>query len=84
MKVAACAAASYLKRITMKVDNYQRSRIMYTSWEIQRSKKRSRAKALIAAWAIFLNEDIMIYHLMRRHATNRQPSVKSHHLTLFN
>jgi hypothetical protein len=25
---------------------------MYLSWEIQRKKKRSRAKALSAAWAI--------------------------------
>lgn len=68
----------------MKIDTYQLSRIMYTSWEIQRSKKGTRAKALTAAWAIFQNEDIMIYHLMRKHAPNRRPPVKTTYLTLFN
>ncbi len=42
------------------------SRLMRMSWEIQRSKKRTRAKALSAAWAIMGNEDVSVYYLVRR------------------
>ena len=41
---------------------------MHLSWEIQRRKNCSRAKSLVAAWAILVNEDITIYYLVRRHS----------------
>ena len=47
--------------------------LMVLSWEIQRKKKSTRSKALRAAWAITLNEDITIYYLVKRHS-NRNTS----------
>ncbi|MEJ7829321.1 MAG: hypothetical protein WKF91_14020 [Segetibacter sp.] len=62
----------------------QLSRLMYLSWEIQRRKKYTRSKSLFAAWAIFLNEDITVYHLVRKHTTERfQNKIQPEHLTLF-
>lgn len=49
-----------------------RSRLMKMSWDIQRNKRSTRAKALSAAWAIFNNEDITIFYLTRRLNRNRQ------------
>jgi hypothetical protein len=46
------------------------SQLMYLS-PIQRKKKRSRVKALSAAWAILLNEDITVYHLVKKHSHDR-------------
>jgi hypothetical protein len=43
------------------------SRLMYMSWEIQRKKKYSRSRSLYSAWAIYLNEDIAVFHLVRKH-----------------
>jgi hypothetical protein len=42
------------------------SRLMKMSWEIQRRKRSTRAKALIAAWAIISNEDVTVYYLTRK------------------
>jgi len=39
---------------------------MRLSWQIQKDKKISRSKALLAAWAIILNEDITVYHLVQK------------------
>lgn len=50
------------------------SRLMYLSWEIQHKKHCSRSKALVAAWAIMLNEDITIYYLVRRHSRSCYPN----------
>ena len=44
------------------------SYLMVLSWEIQRKKKSTRSKALQAAWAITLNEDITVYYLVKRHS----------------
>lgn len=49
----------------------QLSRLMKMSWEIQRTKKRSRSKALAQAWAIMSNEDVTIFYLTERY--NRKP-----------
>ena len=51
------------------------SYLMVLSWEIQRKKKSTRSKALQAAWAITLNEDITVYYLVKRHS-NRTVSIK--------
>lgn len=60
------------------------SRLMYLSWEIQRKKKYSRSKSLFAAWAIFLTEDITVYHLVRKHSHERYTNkVQTQDLTLF-
>ena len=42
------------------------SRLMKMSWEIQRNRRNTRSKALIAAWAIFSNEDVTVYYLTRK------------------
>ncbi|MBS1585835.1 MAG: hypothetical protein JSS82_09860 [Bacteroidetes bacterium] len=42
------------------------SRLMRMSWEIQKGKNRTRAKALAAAWAIMGNEDITVFYLVRK------------------
>jgi len=50
------------------------SRLMCLSWEIQRKKKSTRRRALLAAWAIMLNEDITIYYLVKRHSRSYYPN----------
>ena len=42
------------------------SRLMKISWDIQRTKSKTRSKSLQAAWAIFSNEDITIMYLIRK------------------
>lgn len=65
--------------------NKQRSRLMRLSWEIQKRRKSNRSKSLLAAWAIFLNEDITVFHLVRKHNHENQPlKVQTSSLTLFN
>jgi len=67
------------------MQHIQRSRLMSMSWEIQKRRKGNRAKSLTAAWAIFLNEDIAVYHLIRKHSHQRYTNkVQADHLTLFN
>ena len=61
------------------------SRLMYLSWEIQRKRKNDRSRAMTAAWAIFQNEDITVYHLVKKHSHEKYIN-KGHPegLTLFN
>lgn len=60
------------------------SRVMYMSWEIQRTKHKDRSKALTAAWAILQNEDVTVRYLVRRHTTRRaQPERYVQTLSLF-
>ncbi len=60
------------------------SYLMVLSWEIQRKKKSTRSKALQAAWAISLNEDITVYYLVRRHSNRNAPNkVQAAELALF-
>jgi len=74
--------------ITIKLfgmQTQQRSRLMQLSWQIQRRRKTGRSKSLAAAWAIFLNEDITVYHLTRKHSHQHYPNrVQQNELTLFN
>ena len=74
-------------KITTKKSNMrstQLARLMRLSWEIQRVKHRSRSRSLSAAWAIFLNEDITIYYLIRKHGHSRRPDkLKPSQITLF-
>jgi len=57
--------------------NKKLSWLMRLSWEIQKRRKTNRSKSLFAAWAIFLNEDITVYHLVKKHShehyKNRTP-----------
>lgn len=62
----------------------QRSRLMRMSWQIQKRRGKSRSQSLIAAWVIFLNEDITVYHLVHKHASVRNANPHSNNLTLFN
>jgi len=50
----------------MNNDTKRLSRLMKISWDIQRSKRKTRSKALQAAWAIISNEDITVFYLVRR------------------
>ena len=63
----------------------QRSKLMRLSWQIQRRRKYNRSKSLITAWAIYLNEDITVYHLVQKHSGTREINYsKAASLTLFN
>ncbi len=67
------------------VSNNRLSRVMKMSWEIQRSKSKTRSKALIAAWAIFSNEDVTVFYLMKRLNHDRPVKVKAiNQMGLFN
>lgn len=60
------------------------SRLMYLSWEIQRRRKSTRSRSLVAAWSIFQNEDITVYHLVKKHSHEKYPNrVNLDGLTLF-
>ena len=62
----------------------QRSRIMRLSWQIQKTRKTTRSKSLVSAWAIFLNEDITVYHLAKKHSHEHYANkVQPEGLTLF-
>lgn len=60
------------------------SQLMKLSWEIQKKKQKTRSKSLQAAWAIVLNEDITVFHLVKRHSHDYYPNkVQPQHLSLF-
>jgi len=43
------------------------SRLMKISWDIQRRRKyNTRSRALTAAWAILLNEEVTVHYLTRK------------------
>lgn len=61
------------------------SNLMRLSWEVQRVKKFDRSRSLRSAWAIILTEEITVFHLVRRHRSERNPDkVNTKELTLFN
>jgi hypothetical protein len=61
------------------------SKLMRVSWQIQHRRKFSRSKALLAAWAIFLNEDITVFLLVKKHSHERYANkVEPTSLSLFN
>jgi hypothetical protein len=62
----------------------QRSRLMRMSWQIQKRRGKNRSQSLAAAWAIFLNEDITVYHLAQKHGGFRSTSPNLGSFTLFN
>jgi hypothetical protein len=60
------------------------SRLMRMSWEIQRRRKTNRKKSLLAAWAIYQNEDITVFHLVKKHSHEKYANkVQTETLTLF-
>ena len=62
----------------------QLSRLMRMSWEIQRRRRSGRSKSLRSAWAIFQNEDITVYHLVKKHGHEHYPNKsRPQHLGLF-
>ena len=63
----------------------KRKTIMNLSWEIQRKKKCTRSKSLQSAWAITQNDDIVVYHLVRKHSTqhSKQKVINTSTLQLF-
>ncbi len=62
----------------------QRARLMRLSWQIQKRRQSNRSKALYAAWAIFLNEDVTVWHLVEKFSKGRRikPNTPAH-LSLF-
>ncbi len=50
----------------MTRDTNYLSRLMRISWDIQRQKRNTRSKALTQAWAIFSNEDIIVFYLTKK------------------
>lgn len=62
----------------------QLSRIMSLSWQIQRQRGATRSRSLMAAWAIFLNDEIVVHHLTRKHSSQYHAAkVLPDRLTLF-
>ncbi len=57
--------------------NKRLSRLMKLSWDIQRTKRKTRSKALTAAWAILSNEDVTIHYLALRLNRNREVSKRA-------
>lgn len=63
----------------------QLSRLMRMSWEIQKRRHITRSKSLLAAWAIFQNEDVTVYHLAEKLSGSRQTNrIVTTGLSLFN
>lgn len=61
------------------------SNLMRLSWEVQRAKKFGRSRSLRSAWAIMLTEEITVFHLVRKHRSERNPDkVNVNELSLFN
>ncbi|HEU5363993.1 MAG TPA: hypothetical protein VFU62_00590 [Hanamia sp.] len=61
------------------------SNLMRLSWEVQRIKKFNRSRSLQTAWAIVLTEEIMVFHLVKKHSHEKYPNkVQTDSLTLFN
>lgn len=61
------------------------SKLMKMSWEIQRTKKRTRSKALQAAWAIITNEEITVQYLVRKLNRDKPVTLKTERqFALFN
>lgn len=59
--------------------------LMRLSWEVQRAKKFDRSRSLRSAWAIMLTEEITVFHLVRKHRSERNPDkVNTNELSLFN
>ena len=50
------------------MNTQHKTKLMKISWQIQRRRKSTRSKSLLSAWAIYLNEDITVFHLVRKHS----------------
>ena len=60
------------------------SRLMRMSWEIQKSRHSNRSKSLQSAWAIFSNEEITVYYLVKKLSNTRPVTIKAlEQFTLF-
>lgn len=66
-------------------DTKQLANLMRLSWEVQRAKKFNRSRSLRSAWAILLTEEITVFHLVRKHRSERtRDKVNVNELSLFN
>lgn len=61
----------------------QLSKLIRLSWQIQKRRKCNRSKSLVAAWSIYLNEDITVFHLVQKHSGTKNSAVPLNNLTLF-
>lgn len=52
----------------MKNNHSTLSRLMSMSWEIQKTKKTTRKKALVSAWAIVQNANITIFYVVDKYS----------------
>jgi hypothetical protein len=60
------------------------SKLMRLSWQVQKKRRITRSKALQAAWAIVLTEDITVQYLVKKHSHEKYPNkVAASTLTLF-
>ncbi len=67
------------------MQSQHKAKLMRMSWQIQRRRKYNRSKSLMSAWAIYLNEDITVFHLVKKHSHERYANkVEVHTLSLFN
>jgi len=67
------------------MQNQQKAKLMRMSWQIQKRRNYNRSKSLMSAWAIYLNEDITVFHLVRKHSHERYTNkVEPNTLSLFN
>lgn len=61
-----------------------KARLMRMSWEIQKRRHYNRSKSLQSAWTIYLNEDITVFHLVKKHSHERYANkVEAASLSLF-
>jgi len=66
------------------MNTQHKTKLMKISWQIQRSRKSNRAKSLISAWAIYLNEDITVFNLVRKHSHQHYENrIETNNLKLF-
>ena len=56
---------------------------MRISWDIQRTKHKTRSKSLQQAWAIFTNEDITVQYLTRKLNRNKPIAKAANQYGLF-
>jgi hypothetical protein len=68
-----------------KLATTKRKTLMTLSWEIQKKKHTNRSKSLQSAWAITLNDDIVVYYLVRKHSpqNTRYKPIDTNTISLF-
>ena len=66
------------------MNKQHKAKLMRLSWQIQRRRKSNRAKSLVSAWATYLNEDLTVFHLIRKHSHQHyENKIENNNLKLF-